>query len=371
MKLAIIKIGGRITANANGATGGEVLHAVELLLKGGNDIHCFTTIIKNDKLINGVKIRDILQFDVNEKFDALIVINGNINFYGGVTSDHEMQNLKIINSFKGKVVYMLFDPMLPLKQYWDGIETKQEKYNWKKKYSKEEIYIERDDIIYISQPYDLEAVNDLLLKTGVKHSKIYHYPLYKMHLTTYDRFEFKEIDREVDISYGGTFRNKKRESKLIKFYFHYPEEYKVEIFGKIELEQFSQNKIRSLRPPKFCKGVSHDMVRDRMSKSLSTIVIGDKWYEGRNLAQRIYENILSNTITFIDKELDPKRLVYGSDDPFFDQLYVSSKDEVIELIEKTKLDKKLIKHICNKQYEAVQINKQEYINNLTNLIGEA
>jgi len=368
MKLAVIKFGGRINGNGDGAIGGEVLIAVDLLVKGGNEVHCYTKLCNKDILIKDVIFHDSSTFDPNTQYDALIVINGNINFYGGLTSTVEMDNLKIINSFKGKVIYMLFDPMLPLKQYWDGIKIKQDKYNWSDKYTEKEMFIERDDIIYISQPYNLQAVDTILQKTGVKHKYIVHYPLYKMHLAYYDRLTFNNNPRLVDLSYGGTFRNKKREDKLIKFYFGYPDNYNIDIFGKIKLDNFTSKKIINLTSPKFTSGVPHNCVRYRMEKSLGTVVIGDKWYEGKNLAQRVYENILSNTINFIDLDLDPMRLVY-SHDTFFDMLYVKDREEVIRVLDMIKEHPDRLKDICDAQYDCVSINKQQYIDDLTDMIG--
>jgi len=369
LKLAVIKLGGRINGNADGAIGGEVLIAVELLVRGGNSVHCYTKFLPKDHLIKNVVFHDISEYSPDVSYDALVVINGNINFYGGSTSPLEMENLKIINSFKGKVIYMLFDPMLPLKQYWNGIESKQDKYNWPQKYTKQEIYIERDDIKCISQPYDLDSIKLLLQKTGIKYNKVEHYPLYKMHLVFYDRLQFKYIERNTDLSYGGTFRNKQREDKLIKYYFGYPDNYNIDIFGKIKLSDFTPKKINGLTVPRFTKNVQHNMVREKMSKSIGSVVIGDKWYEGKNLAQRVYENILSNTINFIDMDLDPNKLVYGNDTEF-DRLYVNSRNDVISVIDDIKAHPSKLKELCDRQYDAVMIDKQLYIENLTTLIGE-
>jgi len=367
MKLAVIKLGGRINGNADGAVGGEVLVAIDLLVRGDNNVHFFTNILKKDVPLKGATGHQIEDFNPRDNYDALVVINGNINYYGGQEPELEMQNLKLLNSFPGKVFYFMFDPMLPLKQHWDGVSKKQEKYNWKNKYSKQEIEIVRDDITVISQPYALDEVKKIWDKSGIKVKDIIHYPLYKMHLVYYDRLPLDEnITRNVDLLYGGTFRNKKREDKLIKYYFGYPDDFNVEIFGKIELNHFTEKKILGLRPPTFTGQVKATEMRSKMSSGYATVIIGDKWYEGKNLAQRIYESILANTVTLVDAELDPHRLVYGDR---MNTLYVNSKDNVKEVIDFIKFSDGL-KRVCDLQYDLVYISKQKYVNDLRRLLED-
>jgi len=370
MNLAIVKLGGRMHANGNGPIDGEVMAAVDLFVKAKNEVHYFTKILDKDIPLSGAIGHDFDEFE-NGKHDALIIINGNINFFGGMEPEVDMKTLKLINFFQGPVFYILFDPLLPLKQYWKGIENKQIKYDWKNKYKREEIEITRKDIIYISQPYNLVAVKQLLDKLNVPVKKIIHYPLHKMHLVYYDRLDnINGIVRENDLAFGGTFRSGRREDKLIKYYFGY-DDLNVELFGKFKLDQFNEKKYKDLVTPKFGKNVKHYDVPKKMSNSLATIVIGDKWYEGNNLAQRVYENILSNCVTFIDIELDPKYKVYENNKNLIPFLYVSDRREVnnkLNIIKENGLPSLI--ELLNLQYDAVKINKTEYINDLTNLILE-
>lgn len=363
MKLAVIKFGGRINGNADGAVGGEVLVAIDLLVRARNEVHYFTNILPKDRSLPGAVGHQIEDYNPKEEFDALVVINGNINYYGGQEPQLEMKNLKVLNIFPKKVFYMMFDPMLPLKQHWDGVKYKQDKYNWSNKYTREEIEIVRDDITVVSQPYDLNAVKAIWDKSGIKVKNIVHYPLYKMHLVYYERLPFVNMERKVDLLYGGTFRNRKREDKLIKYYFGYPKEFNVEIFGKIKQSDFTPKKILGMNPPKFSSGVKATEMRDKLATGYATVAIGDKWYEGKNLAQRIYESILANTITLIDNQLDPKHLVYGNSLP---KLYVNSRKDVMEVIEFYKCDN--LETICDAQYDAVMIDKQKYVDDLRTLM---
>lgn len=365
MKLAVIKFGGRINGNADGAVGGEVLVAIDLLVRAHNEVHYFTNILPKDTPLPGAVGHQIEDYNPKEKFDALVVINGNINYYGGAEPILDIKNLKLLNSFPDKIFYMMFDPMLPLKQHWEGVKTKQYKYNWPDKFSKEEIEIVRDDITVISQPYDLNAVKAIWDKSGIKVKNIVHYPLYKMHLVYYERLPFVNNERKVDLLYGGTFRNRKREDKLIKYYFGYPKDFNVEIFGKIKLSDFNAKKIIGMRPPIFSPAVKATEMRDKLSTGFATVVIGDKWYEGKNLAQRIYESILANTITFIDEQLDPKHLVYGNN---LSKLYVKNRKDVMEVIEFHKQIGGAFETTCDAQYDSVMIDRQKYVDDLRTLM---
>jgi len=365
MKLAVIKFGGRINGNADGAVGGEVLVAIDLLVRAHNEVHYFTNILAKDTPLPGAVGHQIEDYNPKEKFDALIVINGNINYYGGAEPILEMKNLKVLNSFPDKIFYMMFDPMLPLKQQWEGVKVKQDKYKWPDKFSKEEVEIVRDDITVISQPYDLKAVKAIWDKTGVKVKNIVHYPLYKMHLVYYDRLPFENNERKIDLLYGGTFRNRKREEKLIKYYFGYPDGFNAEIFGKIKLSDFNPKKILGMRPPTFSGAVKATEMRDKLSTGFATVAIGDKWYEGKNLAQRIYESILGNTITFIDNQLDPKHYVYGDKLPI---LYVNNRKDIMQVLEVVKREPNALRLATDAQYEAVMIDKQKYVDDLRTLM---
>ena len=365
MKLAVIKFGGRINGNADGAVGGEVLVAIDLLVRAHNEVHYFTNILPKDIPLPGAVGHQIEDYNPKDKYDALVVINGNINYYGGAEPILEMKNLKVLNSSPGKIFYMMFDPMLPLKQQWEGVSKKQDKYHWPDKFSKSQIEIVNDNITVISQPYDLCAVKKIWDKTGVKVKNIVHYPLYKMHLVYYDRLEYYPKQRNVDVIYGGTFRNRKREDKLIKYYFGYPDNYNIEIFGKIKKDDFTPKKIKGMRPPTFSGSVKATEMRDKLSTSYSTVAIGDKWYEGKNLAQRIYEGILGNTITFIDEQLDPKHLVYENNLP---KLYVNSRDDIMQVLDVVKRTDGALKLATDAQYDAVMIDKQKYVDDLRTLM---
>jgi hypothetical protein len=364
MKILVLKIGARIVKGGSSGGSIEAISIIEMLKKN-HDVTCYTKILDKDEKIDNINFLQIEDNYENLEFDALVVVNGNVNFFGGAESKLDILNYHIINNFKNKVYYILCDPNLTLKQIWESVEKKP----WGSKYSKENLFIKREDIIYISQPYDISAVQDLIKKTNITITDIKHFPLYKFTLQN-KRLEYNS-NKNIDILYGGTFRGGRRENKMIKYLFDYPDDINIKLVGNIKIENFKPKKIENLKIPEILKPLEYFNFLNKMNESISTIIIGDKWYEGKNLNQRIYEAIISNTITFIDLEFDPQMKIYKSD--FLrNYCYVNSKEEIIQKIKKLKesliTEPNVIKMICDLQYEDVQINFDEYCKEFSNLI---
>jgi hypothetical protein len=376
MKFAIIKLGARISFNSNDTSGGngEARSIIKMLQRGGAEVHVFTKILSRDTLVEDIHWHD-LQKEVDDtmaaldKMDALIVINGHVNFFGGAEDREQLINYVIINSFKGRVFYFLCDPELTLKQVWPAVERKPWAVNW----NQESIFISRDDIICFSQPYDVSKVLTALGRNEVVPAKIDHFPFEKFPCL-HSRLSLNATP-SVDISYGGTMRGGKRAEKMVKYYFGYPDDLTVEMFGKIELQDFLQHKkvaqeAQSLRPPSFTGPVRYDQMLPKMNQALAHCVIGDPWYEQINdMAQRAYESIWSSVVTFIDSDLDQLRRVYGGDKELADFLYVSSRQHLIERLRIVKRDSELRKEIVQAQFDVVNFDEHTYCSGLVSLMG--
>lgn len=361
MKLAILKIGARIATTGTSGGSGEALAIIEMLSRGGCDLDCYTKIINEDNP-SDLKLYDlVLQYHIfkSEKYDALIVINGSSNFYAGLENEYELYNYIAINEFNGPVFYIMCDPNLTLKQ----INASVDKKKWGIKY-KDRIKITRDDITYVCQMYNLEVAKKLIDKQGINISKIFYYPLEKFPLLK-DRLEFVK-NKDVDLRYGGTFRGGRREKKMVKYLFDLPEDIKVEVFGKLKSSDFNPKLTDGLRSPNFEKSVQYIDYLKYMSSAMSTIIIGDKIYEGNNLNQRIYESVLANNIVFIDKEFDPE--MRSSLDK---SQYVLSKEQLVNKINVLKSHGiEAIKLLCDIQYECVKIDPNKYCKDFVKTIGD-
>ena len=139
--------------------------------------------------------------------------------------------------------------------------------------------------------------------------------------------------------------------------------------------------------PQWGKAVEYTKFISRLKDGLATCIIGDKWYEGRHITQRIYEGILAGVITFIDVDFDPQRKIFEKNKKLQDFLYVSSRreleDKIIMLRNRIRhrntkpvdLSKEnyyadggiALKLLQKMQYDAVKIDWETYCKGFTDL----
>lgn len=300
----------------------------------------------------------------DRNYDALVIMNGNVNYFGGVDDPSQTLNYYIINHFKNKVFYVLCDCNLLLKQIWPGVSKKK----WSSNYKEEDINITRDDIIYISQARDTKKVLDKARKQNININNVIHFPFEKFPLLFSKELEFNE-NPAYDLLYGGTFRNGRREEDMVKFYFGLDEKYDVTMFGKIEADNFNEKKIAALNYPKFEGAVAYDEFNKKMNEAKATVIIGDPLYKSwADLAQRIYESIYAKNVVLIDGSYDYRKIVFRNPE-LRDFNYVNDRREVANRLEKLK-DPEFRRHIVELQSEDVKMDNQEYCNSLLNIIKE-
>ena len=299
-----------------------------MLKLGGADCHVYTKILAKDKNPTSISFHQIEESfsEVNsEGYEALIVINGSVNYFGGAEDVAQTLNYWMINNFKGPVFYIYCDPNLSFKQIWPSVSKK----DWGSKWSQKDLEITRKDIKVISQVHNMNKVKEVHRKAGID-VEAFHYPMYMFPMLN-PRISETLIEPIWDISYGGTFRTGKREKKLIDFYFGYPEDIKVNIFGKIKIDDFEPKNIKGLFPPMFTGAIPYDDMLPKMSESKCHIVIGDlKYPDFEMISQRAYESIQAGCVTFVDSDFDRKRRIFGANKELADFLYVRNRREVLD-----------------------------------------
>lgn len=366
MKLAVVKIGARIAVNNNSTScgTGETVSVISILVGAGFQVDAYTKILDNDDKPINFNIYDIeTEYDkINDRgYDALVVLNGNANFFGGAENLLSLLTYNVLNNFKGKVYYILCDPYLIPKQIWKSVEAKP----WCNKYKEEDINITRTDINIITQVPDLDAIKTVIEKQIVVNS-IQFFPFERFPLYTMKDFD-RPKEYECDIMYDGTFRSGRREADMIKFYFGYPEDIRVEMFGKLKLENFKENKYGELVPPMFNKSVKYDEFSKKMNTSIATIAIGDSDYKKLGiLGQRIYESVRIGNVIFIDNSYDADKKAF--DDPYLkDFSYVEDRNDVIERIRALKKHPNFINEIIERQRKDVTFDAPKYLARLRSL----
>ena len=362
-KIAVIKLGSRISVSSVGTSGGtgEALSIIKLLIDAGYHVDAYTKIIKGDILPSDFSIYDIEDEYQNINFKgykALVIINGNVNYFGGKDVPSQTLNYHIINNFNGKVFYVLCDCKLFLRQIWNSVSSKGFSYQ------ERDINITRDDIVYISQPRKIDDT----LSTARKYvniSKCIHFPFEKFPLLSGEYLPFNE-NPKYDLLYGGTFRGGSRELDMIKFYFGYSN-YKVTMFGNIEKNNFNQNKILGLSDPDFEGPVKYSDFIYKMNESRATVIIGDNIYkELDDLAQRIYESLLSGTVVLIDSSYDHNKRVFSNDE-LVNFCYVYDRSDVERKLFKLQ-DNSFRKYIVELQRKDVLFDKKQYCNSFRDII---
>ena len=370
MKIAVLKLGARIVVNNRSTSGGtgEALNIIYLLVNGGNEVHAYTKILEKDVQPRNFEIREI--GDVAEKlegYDALVVINGHVNFFGGAEDPEQIANYRLINSFHGPVFYMLCDPNLLFKQIWPAIEKKE----WSTKYSQKEIEVTRKDIVYLTQCKNTKRLQEIIKKKkGIACKRAFYFPFQKFPQFSLEQSNMiKEWD--VDLSYGGTYRGGRRADDMIKFFFGYGPDVSCEMFGNIKLAHFNKKKISMYTEdhyPTFNKPVKYDKFGPKMQRALSTIIIGDTLYkELDDLAQRIYESIMFGNVVFIDKSYDPEMRVFRNEE-LRSFCYVNCREDVEKRIKFLKNKRDRNRRVVYLQQLDTRINLELYCNGLSTMI---
>ena len=76
----------------------------------------FTQVLQSDNKNTSFPIKNYEDFHNScQNLDALVIVNGNLNFYSG-QKDQSIEVYKCINHFTGPVFYFMYDPYLGLKQ---------------------------------------------------------------------------------------------------------------------------------------------------------------------------------------------------------------------------------------------------------------
>lgn len=375
MKVGVLKLGARLSfeSTIGACPVGEAVSLVKMMADAGAECFVFSELIKNESqtpyervtIINIDEAADCINdFDL----DAMIVINGQLNLFGGAENHEAVLPWFLINRFKGKVFYFLCDPELPLKQVW-GAVMPERRPTWTRQYKQDDVLITREDITYLVQAYNLDTVKETVLpKHGIKVKKLMQFPFERFPcLRPQQQFNFNP---QYDLSYGGTMRSNRREKKMIEYYFGHDPAVKVEMFGKIKLDDFRPNLLSGARPPEFHPPQKYAQMLERLNNSLAHVVIGDPLYEKLNLlGQRVYESIWAGCITFIDKDLDRKQVAFGADKDLADFLYVNKRQDVADRLKLLRDDVNTRKQLVEAQLSATNFNAQKYCQQLVDLIA--
>lgn len=362
----------------------EAKTIIDILEKSGKfEIGVLTKILDKDYMPDKYEFYNTLELgheDMNKffnekKFDYMLIINGSINCFGGA-EDAMIPDLciyRMMHYFPGKIFYCQCDLALNLMfDVYEYISSKP----WSYKYIRDEYDISNKDITMITQANDLDAH----LKE-INKPKMYQFERNQLKNFSFEKYPvimpFAHVDRNnspiYDLGYGGTLRGGRRIKKLVKYYFNYPDDISVNLYGKLDdsklIEQAKKAYGDDLKLPTFgttCNFVDNGRV---LNQSLATIVIGDEIFERtQTVQQRAYQAMCANVVAFIDEALDKNKEIFGHDNILSRLMYVSNKEDVVKRIYGLKKKPELIDYVLSKQQDIINFNVESWANELANII---
>jgi len=376
--ILITKLGSRINTSSRkvkNGNAGENEKIVKLFLK--HNVHLIEKRNKNPKNTKNSndmffgKHTPILNYEDNVDtsiFDVLVIIGGTSNFFGGVDNYGLAEDYKIINEFNGTILYFYTDPDCALKQIWTDNFHKRNK-KWNTNYTKEEMFIQREDIIFISstntpvdftkKPFSSPSVID-------KFKKVQHFEYQKSVIfdkeVNIDRLEGPSID----LVYGGFYRGGARRKDMLRYMFD--TEYSARFFGKISLDQFklSEDEHISKYPQFVPEQGDWEFFKQSTNDALATIIFAEDTYSDSIITMRVYAAVLSNTVVFIDRKYDSKMKIFNNE---FN--YVSGKEEVQQKLKEIKSwSEQEYYDFCQNQITQLSINEEEFYQEFDDILNE-
>lgn len=282
-----------------------------------------------------------------ESFDKIVVISGSVNFFGGAINETLIKNYQILAKWKGTINILQTDGGLPFKQAWKAIKAKNEK--WGTNYTEDEIIV-KSPIRIICQSGKIDEVkSQYKLDEFNKDYTFIHFPI-DQYVNLFNIPRVSGIEKKYDIVYYGSLRPNRKEN-IFKFLTgKIAETLNVHIFGTITENKLNSNwlKLKTTKNalkfaeqneltvsvptfPSIGKKVKMNKTITEVSKSLTTVILGEKFYNNAMYTVRLWETLNSSSVLLIHDDFDSEHKIL--EDSF---LYFSTQDELIEKVEKLK-----------------------------------
>lgn len=332
MKIAILNLSNNI-AKPSTVSSYETIAYAEMLRSMGSEVTIISRTVSNYTIaFNQVH-------DINE-YDRLIVVNGAINFFGGVENPVIIENYKLMAKYKSTIYYLFTDFRLAFKQLWPAIE----KRGWG--HTREDVWVDAPFVI-LSQGRDLAKTGAAHAKSDMNIQKIVYSPLerYKVESPEIDELIQPMIEApDSQLIYGGSFRSGKRLKDLTEYFFN--TSYDAELFGTIKFKQFKLPETGS--EPTFTGKVKPQEMITKLSTGVCTLILGDAEYLDNFVTLRVWEAAMSGSVVLIDEKFDPKHLIFPDEVDRF--RYVNTSDDVAELLEHIRVTPGLRKVLVDRQH---------------------
>lgn len=316
MRVAVTRLGGNITNKNKDLVGNKETLSIAKVLSEVDEVDVLTC-FECDGCISVDE-----DFDINQ-YDAVLVVNDSVNMFGGLEIKSMTTIFKLLHKFDKQIYYALTDLSLPFVDYYKLISGKP----WCT-YTEDDFKLKRP-IVVLSQAYNLDITKKIHKNVEVAD---YVYVPFEEWIINLDSTPVGQTNRPIDLIYGGSFRSGRREKKFVDYFFNRPS-MNITIYGNMKLSQFKDAKSFEVVPEFLGKVPNYEVV-GMNSRSIATILMGDKNYNNNIVTLRYYEALLSGTVCFIDEDFDTNHILM----PMCDYFYVKNGDELEEKIASIKSD---------------------------------
>ena len=291
---------------------------------------------------------DIFSIDSLNNFDMVIIHNFNTNLFGGVAPAMAIKYCELLSTFNGRVFYYITDPKLKYSNIAAEF-LKRKSIKFEKGSNEENIEILRD----CAESFKFLELRIGAIYTGYNYSPIYGLefsPVKKVNIFEYaatdiiQKYEIKDSEtKEWDCCYYGDNRGTYRNNRLKNY------------LDNDAIKSMTIGLDTNLQNNTHFDKVKHSKLGEMVNRSLSSLVIGDEEHENQLTTFRFYENIIFNTVSFIDIRYDKEKNLFKSQE-LKDFNYITSYMELADKIQQLKTDNNFRKHI-------LELQKKDIFNN--------
>lgn len=371
LKAAIVCHGGnRISLTATNVRAVDFFYLREYLLNvlGRREVDFVSRKTKKENDLTYFK--DIYTTDLND-YDEVYIYNAAYNIFGGIVPSENIELMKQLYNYNGKIWYFIGDPKMPYYDYAQYLKSKLKDgkmktsndleftgftAEWLDSWSKK-VY-PKINIAFAGRDYDLyyntymNILNSKNIKNKEYQSLNPNYDWFFLKLFEYyainEEFDLKMIDynfdtKEYDLVYFGNDRQNDR-NKIIK-----------KLFSNPKLKKFFIGFDPGLENTDIEKYVKHEELFKLIGeKCLATVVVGDILHNNNMKTARFFEAMLLDTVAFISTTYDSNK-EFVQDEFLRNFIYVNDEQELFEKVQMIKNDKELYKKI-------VKLEREEIIN---------
>lgn len=362
----------RISLDSLNVRSVDLFYLREYLLNvlDANEVDFISKKSKKEKDIEYYK--NIYDTDLNY-YDELYIYNGGYNIIGGRFPSEIVPLFEKLNKYNGKLYYVIADPKFPNLDAGKIIKNRLTKDNMLKV---EHGFIKVDPSIFDNFSKNVFPKINVAF-TGIDYKLYYDELNNKVSKLSDKSKEYNKMCDNINWVYLDLFgyyaTNENLNDKLINYNID-NKIYDFVYFGNNRSSQrftlvknlcndesikklFIGYDPKYLKNYEFIKYVKHKELFNLIgSKCLTTLIVGDDLHNNNIKTARFYEGMLLDVVAFIYIKFDEQKK-YVKNEFLKKFIYVSSKEELIEKINKLKSNKDLYKKIVELEREEILKNR--------------